>query len=149
MTEDEQRAAVVAEALTWLRTPYHHQNAVKGVGCDCAMFPQAVYVARAMMQPVSLGDYPAQWHMHHDEERYIAAVTEYSAEIDGPPKPGDFVLFKYGRTFSHGAIVLDWPKVIHSYLGRGVEIANAERDGTFQYKDGKPRERRYFSPWAR
>ena len=25
----------VAEALTWLGTPYHHQGRVKGVGVDC------------------------------------------------------------------------------------------------------------------
>lgn len=150
MTEALERAAVVAEAMTWLRTPYHHRAAIKGVGCDCAMFPQAVYLACGVLDsPISLGDYPTQWHMHHDQERYIAAVTQHSREIDGPPLPGDFVLFKYGKTFSHGAIVVNWPLVIHSYMGRGVEIADAENDGTFQYKNGAPRERRFFSPWAR
>lgn len=29
------RAAVVAEARTWVGTPYAHQAALKGVGCDC------------------------------------------------------------------------------------------------------------------
>jgi cell wall-associated NlpC family hydrolase len=149
MTEDEQRAAVVAEARTWLRTPYHHHAAVRGVGADCAMFPQAVYVARGIMQPVSLGDYPAQWHMHHDQERYITAVTQYSREIDGPPKPGDFGLVKFGKTFSHGFIVIEWPMVIHSEMrSGGVIISDANNDGILQYKTGALRERRFFSPWA-
>ena len=26
---------IVAEALTWEGTPFHHQESVKGVGCDC------------------------------------------------------------------------------------------------------------------
>ena len=29
------RADIVEEARSWLGTPYHHQAALKGVGCDC------------------------------------------------------------------------------------------------------------------
>ncbi len=29
------RAEIIAEARTWLGTPYHHQGRVKGVGVDC------------------------------------------------------------------------------------------------------------------
>jgi cell wall-associated NlpC family hydrolase len=29
------REAVIAEARTWLGTPWHHQASLKGVGCDC------------------------------------------------------------------------------------------------------------------
>jgi cell wall-associated NlpC family hydrolase len=149
MTEADQRAAVVAEALSWLRTPYHHQAAVKGVGADCAMFPQAVYVARGIMpHRESIGDYPVQWHMHHDEERYLAAVLKYSREIDGPPLPGDFMLFKFGKAFAHGAIVIEWPCIIHARLGGCVELADAEQDGIFRHKNGTHRERRFFTPWG-
>jgi cell wall-associated NlpC family hydrolase len=31
------RAAVVAEARSWLGTPFHHQGRVKAAGVDCAM----------------------------------------------------------------------------------------------------------------
>ena len=27
---------IVTEARTWVRTPYHHQARLKGVGVDCA-----------------------------------------------------------------------------------------------------------------
>ena len=30
-----QRQRVVAEAETWLRTPYHHMGRIKGGGIDC------------------------------------------------------------------------------------------------------------------
>jgi cell wall-associated NlpC family hydrolase len=29
------RSAIVAEARTWIGTPYRHQASLKGVGCDC------------------------------------------------------------------------------------------------------------------
>lgn len=33
----------VAEALTWLGTPYHQQGRVKGVGVDCGTLLCEVY----------------------------------------------------------------------------------------------------------
>ena len=35
--EQEYRAAIVAEARTWISTPYRHAAAIKGLGTDCAM----------------------------------------------------------------------------------------------------------------
>ena len=40
---DAQRAAVVAEARSWIGTPYHHAADVKGHGVDCAMLLIRVY----------------------------------------------------------------------------------------------------------
>lgn len=34
--ELQQRAAVIAEAESWLSTPYHHEARIKGHGVDCA-----------------------------------------------------------------------------------------------------------------
>ena len=47
----------------------------------------------------------------------------------GPPQPADFVVFKFGRAFSHGAIVVNWPAIIHSYIPRGVMLGDALHDG--------------------
>ena len=33
--EQRERENLVAEALTWLGTPYHHAGRVKGGGTDC------------------------------------------------------------------------------------------------------------------
>jgi hypothetical protein len=35
-------------------------------------------------------------------------------EFDGPPEPGDITLFLISRVHAHGAIVVDWPWVIHA-----------------------------------
>ncbi len=36
------RAALLTEARTWIGTPWHHQAAVKGAGCDCIGFVRGV-----------------------------------------------------------------------------------------------------------
>src|SRR5262249_43477037 len=44
MTElDPRRAAVVAEAESWIGTPFHHAARVKGAGVDCLMLLAEVY----------------------------------------------------------------------------------------------------------
>jgi cell wall-associated NlpC family hydrolase len=44
-------------------------------------------------------------------------------------QPADFIVFKFGRTFSHGAIVVDWPLIIHAYIPHGVTLTDALTDG--------------------
>lgn len=126
----EQRAQIVAAAKKWLCTPYHHHGKVKGAGADCAMFPLAVFQECGLLpldyQPPQ---YSPQWHLHRSEELYLREIEKFCVEISGPPQPGDFVVFRFGRTFSHGAIVLDWPRIIHSYIPHGVQYGNAVQDG--------------------
>ena len=139
----EKRAEIIHKAKEWLRTPYHHQARVKGVGTDCAMFPLAVYqecgVVPLDFQPP---EYSVQWHLHRSEEKYLEALAPVMREIKPAetmtrlhafecncPQPADFVIFKFGRAFSHGAIVIEWPLIIHSYIPHGVMLSDAERDG--------------------
>jgi cell wall-associated NlpC family hydrolase len=125
-----QRESVVDAGMSWLGTPYHHQAQVKGAGADCAMFPLAVYkecglVPQAFQAPA----YSSQWHLHRSEELYIAEVEKLAVEkAQCEILPADFVIFKFGRTFSHGAIVVKWPIIIHSYIPHGVTLADASND---------------------
>ncbi len=58
-------------------------------------------------------------------ERYLEGLLRYAREIAGPPLPGDIALFRFGRTFSHGAIVVEWPRLIHAYWAIGVVWGDA------------------------
>lgn len=117
------RAAVVSEAYTWLGTPYHHQARVKGVGVDCAMILADVYHTCGLIPYIDPRPYPADWHLHRDEERYLGWIARYTHPVD-VPKPGDIALFKFGRCVSHGAIVVEWPLILHSYIGEGVLLGD-------------------------
>jgi cell wall-associated NlpC family hydrolase len=126
----EQRTAVIAEAELWLRTPYHNNAAVKGAGADCAMLPLAVYRAVLGLHAPPLPKYVAEWHLHREEEKYLGYVRELGG-IEIPfeqLQPGDFALWRVGRVYSHGAIVIAWPKVLHAINPRGVVYGDASRD---------------------
>jgi len=124
MPNSSARAAVVAEAIAWLGTPYHHRGRLKGIGVDCAQLALGVYANVGLIDAFDTGDYPPDWHLHRDGERYLAVISRLADEID-PAEilPGDVLLFKFGRAFSHGAIVTDWPQIVHAnrrtapYLG--------------------------------
>lgn len=159
MTEIEarQRHAVVVEARSWLGTPYHHEARVKGVGVDCAQLLIGVFSAPGieLIAPLEVPRYPPDWHLHRSTERYLAIVRDHAHEIPGPPRPGDIVLWRFARCFSHGAIVVDWPTIIHAYVGRSCVVEDAEAAvwlstiGERAEGHGRPRPRRFFSFWGK
>ena len=140
-------------AKSWLRTPYHDGARIKGAGVDCATLIAEVFAEAGVIPHVEIEPYSAQWHMHRDEEKYLGYVTAYAREIEGPPNPADVVMFRFGRLFSHGAIVIAWPTIIHSRIGHGCEYADAEKNawlarvGEGYEKPAPPRPRRFFSFW--
>ncbi len=140
MSEAAQRAAVLAEARTWLGTPYHHRARIKCAGVDCAQILIAVYASVGLIDEFDPGYYPSDFMMHRDEERYLGFVLERAHEVH-EPLPGDIVLYKFGRCFSHAGIVIDWPQIIHSYRGLGVVYGEGD-NGVFS-----GREKKFFSLW--
>jgi cell wall-associated NlpC family hydrolase len=114
VTEVEERQRVVREAQSWLGTPYHDNGDVKGAGVDCGMLLVRVYVDTGLVPAFDPRPYPAQWSLHQKAERYLEIVRTYAHEIPGPPLPGDIAMFKFGLTYSHGAIVVAWPRLIHA-----------------------------------
>lgn len=122
MIEDEQRQAVIDEALTWQGTPFHNGACIKGAGVDCGQFPLAIYAKVGLIPKVKTQRYSDQFMLHRDEEWYRGYCESLGTRLlDGKlPQKGDFVLYKMGRIYSHGAIVIEWPQIIHAYVGQGV-----------------------------
>lgn len=131
MTVLEQRSAVVAEAMTWLRTPWHHMGRVKGAGVDCAMFPLAVFSAAGVIAPFDVEPYPRDWHIHMREERIVPIVERFAREIEaGRERTGDLLVFRIGNVYSHCAIVIEPGRQgIHaSVRARMVTLCDLDRD---------------------
>jgi len=135
------RRAVVEEARTWIGTPFHHAARVKGAGVDCLMLLAEVYERAGVASHVEPPFYVPDWHLHRDAERYREGLLQYARPTDGPPQAGDIALFRFGRTFSHGAIVVDWPRLIHAYWAIGVVWGDAT---LYPLRD---REVRFFTPF--
>jgi NlpC/P60 family putative phage cell wall peptidase len=121
----DDRRRVVNEAKSWIGTPFHHAARVKGAGVDCLMLLAEVYEKAGIVAPVDPPFYVPDWHLHRDAERYMEGLLHYARPFDGPPLPGDIALFRFGRTFSHGAIVADWPRIVHAYWNIGVVHGDA------------------------
>ena len=120
---ERERAAVVAEAYTWLGTPYHVGAKIKGVGVDCAQLLVAVYETLGFVDDVQLAPYNTQWFLHHTDELFLAGIASYCQRVGGllaPVLPGDILLFKYGRAVSHGAIAIDSTTVVHAVRLAGL-----------------------------
>ena len=152
-TEEYRRHVIVSLAKTWIGTPYSSGARLRGIGVDCAQFPAAVYIEAGEVEDFPIESYPHDWHLHQGAERYLATVFKYARELPKGelPKAGDLVVWQYGRTFSHGGIVVAWPQVLHSWLATPVGFADAELDQLLKMKgesgpgQGLERKRRFFT----
>ena len=127
MDHDQERLAVIQEARRWKGTPYHHRAHVLGVGIDCAQLLLQVFAAAGLIDDFDPEIYTCDWHLHRSEEKYLATIESYAHRTDDSElslnnrpdlfvETGDILMWRVGRTFSHSAIVINWPFIIHSYL---------------------------------
>lgn len=116
MTEDDIRTAIIKEADSWFRTPWHHEARVKGAGIDCGLFLFEVFERCGLVPHVDVPHYGMDFMRHSDEEWFLNYVLTYADEIDSSVEhlPGDIILFKIGKLYSHGAIIHHWPIVMHA-----------------------------------
>ncbi len=143
-TEALIRARIVAEARRWVGTPYHSCADVHGIGVDCGMLLVRVFVDAGLIPAFDPRPYPEDWHLHRSGERYLGLVSKHCEEVL-EPQPGDIVVFRYGRCFSHGGVVtnLDPITLVHAFQPYGV-VFEEEMERNLQLVEPR-RPRRYFS----
>ena len=149
MTENESadRAAVVGAARSWIGTPYHNCADIKHVGVDCGMLLVRIFVDTGLCPPFDPRPYAVDWHLHRSEERYLGFVIDRAREV-ALPQPGDVMILRYGRCYSHGGIVTssDPLAIVHAYYpARQVIEEEIARNAVLSAPVRRPR---YFSPWA-
>jgi cell wall-associated NlpC family hydrolase len=120
------RQAIIDEAMTWLTTPWRHASAVKGAGVDCGRLLIEVYAAVGLIERFVPDAYPQDFALHCSDERFIANIERYAVRVDNAEQ-GDVAVWKYGRCFSHAAIVVDYPTIIHAKIDEGVLLDLADQ----------------------
>lgn len=119
-------SAVVAAARAWIGTPYIHQSACKGAGCDCLGLLLGVWREVVGTVPVAVPAYTLDWSEVSGEERLLQAARHHLSEKPlGAAAPGDILIFRMRSraVAKHVGLqteVGDAPKFVHAYSGHGV-----------------------------
>jgi NlpC/P60 family putative phage cell wall peptidase len=118
---------VVEAARGWLGTPYHHQAAVKGAGCDCLGLIRGVYRDVTGADPETPPPYSRDWAEMRGEETLIGAARRYLREVaKSDARPGDVLIFRMriGAIAKHAGIMTAPGRMIHAQERVGVVEIN-------------------------
>jgi cell wall-associated NlpC family hydrolase len=135
------RQSVVDEALRWVGTPYHPNARIRGAGTDCAMLLAEVYEQAGVLPHIEPGAYSTDFALHRSEEIYLGFMDEYGQRTDAPA-PGDAALWKFGRCYSHAAILIGDRQIVHASIKDRAVVRASLDDAMF---DG--REPLFFTLW--
>ena len=96
MAEDAVRQAVLAEARTWIGTPYRHQASLRGSGCDCLGLVRGVWRALYTHEPEAVPAYSATWAEAGKTETLLNAATRHMQPLAiADAMPGDLLVFRW------------------------------------------------------
>ena len=146
--EGFQRSVIVREARSWVRTPYHHQGDIKGIGVDCGMLLVRVFVDTGLCEPFDPRPYADDWYLHRSEERYLGFIFDRAKEVINP-LPGDVMVFRYGRCFSHGGIVTDTSTLTIVHAFQPALVVLEEEVARSPALCARVRHPKFFSLWAK
>jgi len=128
MANNVSRTDVVAEARTWLGTPFKHQGCLKGVACDCIGLIKGVGLA------LCLADYDpdgpeatayASYSMNPNSRRMRAGLATWLVPISvADATVADIYFMAWGREPQHVALITD-KGIIHSYSAIGKVVEHA------------------------
>lgn len=117
---------VVAEARSWIGTPYHHQASEKGIGADCLGLVRGVWRQLLGQEPENPPPYTPDWDEVDKREVLLSAADRW---LIGKPSaarvPGNVLLFRMrdDGPAKHLGIYAErdgTPQFIHAYSRYGV-----------------------------
>lgn len=111
----------LAEAERWLGTPYRHQGATRGIGCDCLGLIRGVWRALYGAEPEAVPAYAIDWTTGAEGDPLDAAAERHFVAVD-EMRPGDLILFRWraGQAACHAGILSNENRFIHAYERAGV-----------------------------
>jgi NlpC/P60 family putative phage cell wall peptidase len=129
------RDQIVAEARTWIGTPFVHQAHLKGIGADCLGMVAGVAVALGIYPPDSWATIwkpRAGYGLVPHGGELEAVCQEYLLPLQSMPHPGDVALMRFAQEPQHLGIITPYQHgglaMVHAYsrAGRVVEHRMAQ-----------------------
>ena len=122
------RMDAVAEARSWIDTPFQHQQSLKGVACDCVGLIKGVGVALGL---VDYDDKSAKarpflnYRMMPDSKKMREGLSAFLVPISvNDALPADILFLAWTKEPQHLALVTDLG-IIHSYSGVGKVVEHS------------------------
>lgn len=124
--QDGVAGAILAEAMTWVGTPYRHQGSLRGVGCDCLGLVRGIWRAVYGEEPETPGPYTPDWAESGGGDPLIEAAQRNC--IEKPPgrgAAGDLLVFRWRphHAAKHLGILLPHDAFVHAYEGHAVMVS--------------------------
>jgi NlpC/P60 family putative phage cell wall peptidase len=111
---------IVKVAREWIGTPYHHQAALKGIGCDCIGLLIGVWREIIGNLPVEPPVYSPQWHLHQKESQLISVLeNSYGFKrinCSNPPSGSVLCMGLRKGPAHHAGIATGDNTFIHSFM---------------------------------
>lgn len=122
-TPIEFREHIVDLARGWIGTPYHHQAALKGVGCDCFGLVRGVWKELYGSEPEKPPNYSWDWAEARGVEEMVDAAARHMIALPlCEAGAGDVMIFRYKQQFvaKHSVILTGADRMIHAINGSSV-----------------------------
>lgn len=118
-------SAVVDEARRWIGTPYVHQAATRGAGCDCLGLIRGLWRHLHGDEPQAMPRYTPDWDEVQGQDVLWAAARAHLRPAGTDMQPGQVLLFRMrdGAVAKHLGVLSvagDHPRFIHAYSRHGV-----------------------------
>jgi len=120
------RDAIIAEARSWIGTPYRHQASLKGVGADCLGLLRGVWRGVIGAEPEAVPPYGDQQR----DELLLAAARRNLRELPSLAfRGGDVLLFRWLEHLParHVGIATSPSTMVHAQSGSVVAEVPLDR----------------------
>ncbi|MGC0052528.1 NlpC/P60 family protein [Brucella pituitosa] len=114
---------VLAEAESWIGTPYRHGASMRGVSCDCLGLVRGIWRALYGNEPEHPRAYAPDWAEAASSDLLMEAAQRHMrSRISGNPQPGDLLIFRWRADVAakHLGIMTRENRFIHAYEGHHV-----------------------------
>lgn len=115
------RQEILAEVMSWIGTPYHHQASRKDVGCDCLGLVRGIYRELCGPEPQKIPAYPQDANLS-EGERLLWGLGAHMRKSELPGLPGDVLVFRMRerKPARHCGVLITPTRFIHAVSGRTV-----------------------------
>lgn len=128
---EKRRRALLAEAGSWVGTPFHAHARLKMVGVDCVQLAGAIYIATGFLtEPqFNIGWYPIDGG-HHDEKSRVVEWIEKSGKFArvNDPRIGDTLVMRMpgARVAHHVGVMVSESEFVHAYFKHFVVMSRMD-----------------------